>query len=44
VLNGFVATGRGFGHAASAMLDGTRFDHPTSNGRPYVADMRVAYP
>ncbi len=43
VLNGFVADWRGF--EASAMLDGTRFDHPTLEpGDRYVADVRVAYP
>jgi LPS-assembly protein len=43
VLNGFVADWRGF--EASAMLDGTRFSHPTLEpGDRYVADVRVAYP
>jgi LPS-assembly protein len=43
VLNGFVADWRGF--EASAMLDGTRFDHETlESGDRYVTDLRVAYP
>jgi len=43
VLNGYVADWRGF--EASAMLDGTSFDHPTlETGDRYVADIRVAYP
>jgi LPS-assembly protein len=43
VLNGFVADWRGI--EASAMLDGTRFQHPTLEpGDRYVADLRIAYP
>jgi len=43
VLNGFVADWRGF--EASAMFDGTSFEHPTlETGDRYIADMRVAYP
>ncbi|HET9023685.1 MAG TPA: LPS-assembly protein LptD [Burkholderiaceae bacterium] len=42
-LNGYVADWRGF--EASALLDGTRFDHATlETGDRYVADVRVAYP
>jgi LPS-assembly protein len=42
-LNGYIADWRGF--EASALVDGTRFDHPTlENGDRYVVDGRVAYP
>ena len=42
-LNGYIADWRGF--EASALLDGTRFDHATlESGDRYVADIRVAYP
>jgi LPS-assembly protein len=42
-VNAFVADWRGF--EASALFDGTRFDHPTlETGDRYLADMRVAYP
>jgi len=43
VLNAFVADWQGA--EASAMFDGTHFEHPTlPNGERYVADMAVAYP
>ena len=43
LLNGYVADWRGF--EASALLDGTGFDHATLEaGDRYVADVRVAYP
>jgi LPS-assembly protein len=42
-LNGYIADWRGL--EASALVDGTRFDHPTlENGDRYVVDGRVAYP
>ena len=42
-VNGYVADWRGF--EASAVLDGTRFDHPTlETGDRYVADLRASYP
>ncbi len=42
-LNGYIADWRGF--EASALVDGTRFDHPTlENGDRYVLDGRVSYP
>jgi LPS-assembly protein len=42
-LNGYIADWRGF--EASALVDGTRFDHQTlETGDRYVMDGRVAYP
>ena len=42
-LNGYIADWRGF--EASALVDGTRFDHPTlENGDRYLVDARVSYP
>jgi LPS-assembly protein len=42
-VNGYVADWRGF--EAVALLEGTRFEHPTlENGDRYLADMRAAYP
>ena len=42
-LSGYLADWRGL--EATALIDGTRFDHPTlETGDRYVADMKVAYP
>jgi LPS-assembly protein len=43
ILNGYVADWRGV--EASALVDGTRFDHPTLEpGDRYVVDARASYP
>ena len=42
-VNGYIAEWRGF--EAAALLEGTRFEHPTlESGNRYLADVRAAYP